>query len=151
MTDATFRNETVDVRIPFKVAAKSMEDTDEAGSEAFRFVLALEHSKDNIADSREKAVKQCSVSKKKGAQFFSDGKDAVPVRDINEFKGHGSSSVNGIFDAAGWAETAVAAERYKFERATGRASVHGTTKGRIPAMNHFFNILDNSLPGMKNI
>ena len=141
----------MNVRIPFEVTPKGMEDTDESGSKTFRFVLALEHSKDDTADSREKTVKQCSVSKEKGAQFFCNGKNTVPVRNINEFKGHGSGSVDGIFDTAGRTETAVTPERNKFEHTTGRASVHGPTKGRIPAMNHFFNILDNSLSGMKNI
>lgn len=151
ITNATFGNKTVNVRIPFKVTSKSMQDTDEAGSKTFRFVLALEHSEDNTADSREKTVKQCSVSKKKRAKFFRNGKNTVSVRDIKEFEGHGSSSVDGVFYTTSGAEAAVAAERYKFERSTGRASVHGTAKGGIPTMNHFFNILDNSLAGMKNI
>lgn len=150
-TNATFGNETVNMGIPFKIPSKGVEDTDETGSETFRFVFALEHSKDNTADSREKTVKQCSVSKEKGSQLFGKGKNAVSMRNINELKGHGGRSVDGIFDPAGWAKTAVATERYKFEHATGRASVHGTTKGWIPAMNHFFNILDNSLSWMKNI
>lgn len=151
ITNAAFGNETVNMGIPFKVSSKGMEDTDETGSETFRFVFALEHSKDHTADSREKTVKQCSVSKEKVSQFFGNGKNTVPMRNINEFEGHGGSSVDGIFDTAGWAETAVATERNKFEHTTGRAPVHGSTKGRIPAMNHFFNILDNSLPRMKNI
>ena len=139
------------MRIPFKVTSKSMQDTDEAGSKTFRFVFAVKHSEDNTADGREKAIKQCSVSKEKRPQFFSNGKNAVSVRDINEFEGHRCSSVDGVFDTTSGAETAVASERYKFERTTGRTSVHGATKGRIPTMNHFFNILDNSLSGMKNI
>ncbi len=73
------------------------------------------------------------------------------MRDVNEFKGHGGGSINGIFDTTGWTETAVTSEGNKFERTTGRASIHGTAKGWIAAVNHFFNILDNSLPGMKNI
>lgn len=75
----------------------------------------------------------------------------MPVRDVNKFEGHRSSSVDGIFDTAGRTEAAVASKGYKFKRTTGRASVHGTTKGWIPTMNHFFNIFDNSLSGMKNI
>lgn len=75
----------------------------------------------------------------------------MPVRNVNQLKGHGGGSVNGVLDTAGWTETAVAPEGNKFERTTGRASIHGTAKGWIAAMNHFFNILDNSLSGMKNI
>ena len=56
-----------------------------------------------------------------------------------------------VFVAARRVETAVATKRDKFKQTTTRASIHGTTIGGIPAMNHFFNILDNSLSGMKNI
>lgn len=56
-----------------------------------------------------------------------------------------------IFNAAGRAEAAVAAKGYKFKCTTGRASVHGAAKGWIPAVNHFFNILDNGLSWMKKI
>lgn len=45
------------MRIPFKVASESMQDTDEAGSKTFRFVFRLEHSEDDATDSREKAIK----------------------------------------------------------------------------------------------
>lgn len=65
-----------------------MQDTDEAGSETFRFVFRLEHSEDNAADSKKKTVKQCPVSKEKRSQFFSNSEDAVPVGNVNEFEGH---------------------------------------------------------------
>ena len=35
------------------------------------------------------------------------------------------------------------AERNKFEISTARTGIHGTTKGRIAAVNHFFYILDD--------
>ena len=35
------------------------------------------------------------------------------------------------------------AERNKFEIPTARTGIHGTTKGRIAAVNHFFYILDD--------
>lgn len=67
ITNAPFGNEAVDMRIPFEVTAKGMKDADKTGSETFRFVGAMEHAKDNTADSREKAVKQSSVSKEEGS------------------------------------------------------------------------------------
>ena len=57
ITNATFGNEAVDMRIPFKVTTKSMQDTDEAGSKTFRFVFTVKHSEDNTTDSREKGIK----------------------------------------------------------------------------------------------
>lgn len=67
ITTATFRNEAVDMRIPFEVTTKGMEDADKAGGETFRLVFAMKHSENNAADSREKAVKQGSVSKEEGS------------------------------------------------------------------------------------
>ena len=63
--------------------------------------------------------------------------------DINDFKGHRSSPVNGVHVAAGRAEAGMTAERNKFEIPTARTGIHGTTKGRIAAVNHFFYILDD--------
>lgn len=149
--NAAFGNETVDVWIPFEVTAKGMQDTDKAGGKTLRFIGGVEHSEDNTADGRKKAVQKLPVLQKKRTELFSDGKDAVPVWYINELEGHGGSSVNGIFNTAGGTEAAVASKGDKFKRTTGRASVHGAAKGRVPAMDHFFNILDNGLPGMKKI
>ena len=58
ITNATFRNEAVNMRIPFQVTAKGVKDTDEAGSKTLRFVSIMEHSKDDAAYGREKAVKE---------------------------------------------------------------------------------------------
>ena len=46
-----------------------------------------------------------------------NGKDAMPVEDIDELKGHGGSAFHGILVATGGAEAAVAAERDELEPA----------------------------------
>ena len=45
----TFGNETVNVRIPFEIPAKSMKNHDITGSEAFGFVHFKEHVGNNTA------------------------------------------------------------------------------------------------------
>lgn len=45
----------------------------------------------------------------------------------------------------------MAPEGDKFKRTTGRASIHGAAKGGVPAVDHFFNILNNGLSRMKKI
>ena len=85
------------------------------------------------------------------AELGIDGKDAMVVRDINEFKGHGGSAVHGIFNSTERTEMAVAAERDKFELSAGRTAVHGPAKGRIPAVDHLINIFHLSFSGMKSI
>ena len=75
----------------------------------------------------------------------------MAVRDINEFKGHGGSTVHGIFISTGRTETAVAAERDKFQLAAGRTAVHGPTKGRITAVDQLIDIFHLSYSGVESI
>lgn len=51
-----FRNETMDMGIPFQVPAKGMKDTDKPRSKEFGFVIFMEHTRDNTVNGREKAV-----------------------------------------------------------------------------------------------
>lgn len=44
ITDAAFRNEAVNVGIPFQIPSEGVEDTDETGSKTFRFIDHMEHS-----------------------------------------------------------------------------------------------------------
>ena len=57
----TFRDEGMDMRIPFEVPAKCMEDADETRSEVFRFVNFVEHPEDDIPDRMEKTVEKSPV------------------------------------------------------------------------------------------
>ena len=75
----------------------------------------------------------------------------MAVTDINQFKGHAGSAFQGIFIAAGGAETAVAAERDKFKLSAVRTAIHGTAIGRIAAVYHLIDIFHLSQPGMKRI
>lgn len=70
---------------------------------------------------------------------------------INDFKGHGSSPVDGVHVAAGRAEAGMTAESNKFKVAAAGAGIHGTTKSRITAVNHFFYIFDDRVTRMLNI
>lgn len=63
-----------------------MENTDKAGSKTLRFVSTMEHSEDNATDRREKAVEERPVSKGKGTQLLSDGKDTVMVWNVDKFE-----------------------------------------------------------------
>ena len=62
------------------------------------------------------------------SEVFINSKNAVPVLDRNELKGHTGSAIHGIFVAAGRAETAVASEWDKFKLAAMGTTVHGTAK-----------------------
>ena len=99
----------------------------------------------------EQTVEEGTVVKKKIPELFIDCKNAVAVMYIYQFKGHVGSAFHGIFITAGGVETAVAAERDKFELTTVGAAKHGTAKGRIAAVYHLIDIFHLSLSGMKGI
>ena len=88
----------------------------------------------------EEAVKEAAVFQEKVTKVFINGENAVPVLDINKFKGHLCSPFHGIFITTGGAETAVASERDKFKVTTMGTSVHGATVGRVTAVDHFFDV-----------
>lgn len=71
--------------------------------------------------------------------------------DIEDLKGHRSSSVDGIHVAAGRTKPGMTAERNIFEISAGRAGIHGATKRRIATIDHFFYIFDDGVTRMLNI
>ena len=60
---ATFRNQTVNVRIPFKIPAKSMKNHNVTRSKILGFVHFKEHAGNNAGNRMKKARKQRSVLK----------------------------------------------------------------------------------------
>lgn len=99
----------------------------------------------------QEAVKKGTVFQEERPKFFRNGKNTMAMLDIYDFKGHRSSPVDGVHVAASGAKAGMAAKGNVFEIPTARASKHGTTKGRIAAMNHFLNIFDNRVTRMLKI
>ena len=85
------------------------------------------------------------------SEVFINSKNAVPVLDRNELKGHTGSTFHRVFVPAGRTETGMTAERNIFEITAGRAGIHGTTKRRVATINHFFYIFDDRVTRMLNI
>ena len=148
---AAFGNQTVNVRIPFEIPAKSMKNHDKAGSEVLGFIHFKEHAGNNAGNRMKKTMKQSSVLKEKITEIFINREDTVSVADVNEFKRHRGSSVNGIHVTAGRTKPRMTAERNVFEISAGRAGIHGTTKRRITTVDHFFYIFHLRRSGMKSI
>ena len=151
VTNAAFGKKAVDMRVPFEVTSKGMKDTDKTGSKAFEFVIIKEHTKDDAADSGKETAKQGAVSEKERAEFFCNGEDTVTVLYVQNFKGHGSGTINRVFSATGGTETAVAAERDKFKFATFITAIYGTAERRVGAVKHPVNIPDDRPTWMKDI
>lgn len=96
ITVATFRDETMDVRIPFEIPAEGMEDHDKTGSKIHGFVLLEKHAGNNAVYGMEKAVKEGTVIEKKVTELFINGKDTMTVCNIDELKGHRGSTLHGV-------------------------------------------------------
>ena len=72
----------------------------------------------------------------------------MTVGDIDQLKSHGCGALHGVEIPTGRAEAAVAAERNKFELSAMGTAIHGSAKGGVAAVNHFFNIFDDRVTRM---
>lgn len=81
--------------------------------------------------------------KKKRTQLFGNGKDAMSVRNFDDFKRHRYSAVNGTLITTGRTKTAFATKRDKFKVAAVSAAIHGATKRRITAIKHFIYVFND--------
>ena len=97
----------------------------------------------------KETVKERAILQEKITEGRINGKNAMTMSDINQFKRHTGSTFHGIFVAAGRAETAMTAERNKFKISTVRTAIHGTTVRRITTMNHLVNIFNDSRTRME--
>ena len=139
------------MRIPFEIPPKGMKDQNETGSEFFGFVIFMKQTDNNAPDSFKKKAEKRPVFQKKMSEFRINGKNTVTVIDIDDLKRHGSGAVDGIFGAAGGAESAVTAKGNKLESATTVTAIHCATKRRIATSDHAVNIFDDSRAGMESI
>ena len=50
---SAFRDKSMDMRVPFEVAAEGVEHTDKTGSKVFAFIHFRKHTQDDISDRVE--------------------------------------------------------------------------------------------------
>ena len=148
ITVAAFRDKAVDMGIPFQIPAKGVKNHNKSRSKILGFIEFVKHTADHTGNRVEKAVKKIGIVQKKMSEIFINSKNAVPVLDRNELKGHTGSTFHRVFVPAGRTETAVTAERDKFHVPTVRTTVHGTTKSGIAAMDHFIYVFYNRMTWM---
>lgn len=129
----TFREKTVDIRIPFEVPAKRMQDQDIAGSEIFGMVQLEKHAGYDTGDGKKETVQERTILKKEEAEIVINGKNTMAVLNIDELERHTDGAIHSILVAAGGTKATVTAKRDKFEVAAVMAGVHGTAKRRITA------------------
>lgn len=133
ITVTAFGKKAVDVRVPFKIPAECMEDHDIAGSVIFGMVQVEKHAGYHTGNGVKEAAQEGTVLKEKVTEIFIDGKNAMTVLDINQFKRHTGRVLHGIFIPAGSTKAAVTAERDKFKVPTVRAVVHRPARRGVTA------------------
>ena len=104
------------------------------------FIHVKKHTRDDTVHSVKKTVEQRPVIEKEVPEIFINGKNAMSMIHIHEFKRHTGSAFHGIFIATGRTKTTVATERDKFPIFTMCADIHGATIGRITTVNYFFDV-----------
>lgn len=128
-----FGKKAVDVRVPFKIPAECMEDHDIAGSVIFGMVQVEKHAGYHTGNGVKEAAQEGTVLKEKVTEIFIDGKNAMTVLDINQFKRHTGRALHGIFVPAGSTKAAVTAERDEFKVSAVRAVVHRPARRGVTA------------------
>ena len=88
----------------------------------------------------KETVKERAILQEKITEGRINGKNAMSMIHIHEFKRHTGSAFHGIFIATGRTKTTVATERDKFPIFTMCADIHGATIGRITTVNYFFDV-----------
>lgn len=141
----TFRNKAVYVRIPLQISEKGVEYHDETGSKVHGLILFKKHTGDNAVYGMEETVKERTVIQEKLPELFINGKNTMTVGDIEQLKGHGSSTLHCVEIPAGRAEAAMAAKRNKFELSTEGTAIHSPTKGRVTTVDHFIHVFYHRL------
>ena len=76
----------------------------------------------------KETVQERTILEKKVPEIFINGKNAMAVLDIDEFKRHTGGAFHSIFISAGRTKAAVTAERNKLEITAVGAGVHGPAK-----------------------
>ena len=76
----------------------------------------------------EEAVQEGTVLKKKVAEIFINGKNAMVVLDTDKFERHTGGTFHSIFISAGRTKAAVTAKWNKLEITAVGAGVHGAAK-----------------------
>lgn len=146
--EAAFGDKTMDMGVPLQRASESVKDADETRNKIFGSVDLVEHAKDDTSDGNKKAVEERAVFEKEMAQLLIDSENTMPVGALNQFKSHGIGTLLRVFDTAGRAETAFAAERNELQHPTFGAGVHSAAKRRVTTVNHLVDVRNDGLTGM---
>ena len=100
----------------------------------------MKETQNDTADSCKKTVDKRTVKKKKVTKLFRDSENTMAMDAVDKLKRHSGSAVNGVHVSASRTEAAVTTKRNEFPFFTVWTAIHGTTKGSVTTVDHFFDI-----------
>ena len=130
----------MNMRIPFKISAEGVKNTNEAGSEFHGHIILMKQAQNYTSDSRKEKIEQRTVGKKKVTKNGVDGKNAMAVIYIDKFKGHFGGTFDGVKITAGRTKTAFTSERNGFDLSAMFTTVDSTAVAIVPAMYHLIDV-----------
>lgn len=104
----------------------------------------MEKFQDHTAYSLKKAIEKGTVFEEKVAETFINCKNKMSMVASKQFKRHFCRTVDGVFVAAGRAKFGMTTKRYKFQDTAMRASIHDAAVGRIPTIDHLFEVFHHN-------
>ena len=110
LTAGPFRNEHVNMGIPFQVTSKRVENTDHTKLELFLLVKRQSPVVNDLSGGTKEDIEKIAVCSEIWAELIRDGKNNMTMSAINELFFNGGSTVILISGAAGTAETGVTSE-----------------------------------------
>lgn len=145
----TFRDKSMDMRIPFQIASKGVKNTDKSRGKIFSFIHFGKHTEDNITNRMKETIEQSSILEKVNTKFFGNGKNTMPMNARDKLAGHMKRTLLIVEITTRRAETALATKGNKFQIATVRAAIHGATIGGVTTMKHLVDVFNNRSAWMK--
>ena len=131
LTAGPFRNEHVNMRIPFQVTSKRVEDTDHTKLELFLLVKRQSPVVNDLSGRTKEDIEKIAVCSEIWAELIRDGKNNMTMSAINELFFNGGSTVILISGATGTAETGVTSERNETDALAARTLVESKTHFRV--------------------
>ena len=108
----------MNVRIPFKVSAESMQSGNHAAGQILRFVSGAQPLFNRIGCTVEKHIQKISVFPEKESEFLCDGKNDMPMITVNQFGFNFFSPKFLVLIPTTIANPALASERHNFPIST---------------------------------
>ena len=143
LTTGPFRNEHVNMGIPFQVTPKRVENTDHTKLELLLLVQRQSPVVNDLRGRTKEDIEKIAVSSEIWAELIRDGKNNMTMSAIDELFFHRGSTVILISGAAGIAETGVTSEGNETDPLAARTLVESKSHFRVTTRENPVDLIDD--------